>query len=101
MKARIPLTNSQKRAMEAEMKAQMAEYDRKNWEEIDAMVLWVLYSQFGFREKRLRKFYESFAEELRQLIKRYEMSTNDTAWLCARKLKDAGIDISTWSLKED
>lgn len=101
MKARIPPTGIQKKAMNAEIRRQLAEYNEKNADEIDAMVLWVLYSEFGFREKRLKRFYEIFNRELDALRDRYEMTDEDTVWLCTRKLKDAGIDISKWSIKED
>lgn len=98
MKAHLPtpLTNTQKKAMDAEIRKQLAEYDRKDAEEIDAMVLWVLYSEFGFGEKRLRRFFDKFTSELNALTNRYEMTDNDTPWLCTRKLKDAGIDIKKW-----
>lgn len=100
MKARVNLPTSMKKAMDVEIGKQMAEYDRKNWEEIDAMVLWVLRTEFGFGEKRLRQFYDSFNSEMQSLLDRYELCDCDTPWLCTRKLKDAGIDISKWS-KED
>lgn len=100
MKAHMNLPAPGKHAMKAEIQRQMAEYDRKNWEEIDAMVLWVLRTEFGFGEKRLRRFYDSFNSEMQSLLDRYELDDCDTPWLCTRKLKDAGIDISKWS-KED
>lgn len=98
MKAHLPtsLTNTQKKAMDAEIRKQLAEYDRRDAEEIDAMVLWVLYSEFGFGEKRLRRFFDKFTSELKALTDRYVMEDCDTVWLCTRKLKDAGIDISEW-----
>lgn len=102
MKAHLPvsMTSNQKKAMDAEIRKQLADMDRKDAMEIDAMVLWVLYSEFGFREKRLRRFYDKFMAELDALVGRYEMDSSDAAWLCTRKLKDAGIDILQWS-KED
>lgn len=100
MKARVPMTSNQKKVMDAEIRRQLAEYDRQNAMEIDAMVLWVLYSEFGFRKKRLKRFYDKFIPELDALINRYEMVNDDTPWLCIRKLKDAGINILEWS-KED
>lgn len=106
MKARIPvnLTSNQQKAMVEEIKRQLAEYDRANLLEIDAMVLWVLYSEFGFREQRLRRFFDIFNKELTNLTERYQMTDTDLLWLCTRKLKDiAGIDILKWSeeTKED
>ena len=103
MKARLPAMNAnQRKAMEDEIKRQMAEYDEKNTLEIDAMVLWVLYSQFGFGKKKLRKFIDIFNKELDALSERFVMDKkDDIIWLCIRRLKDeAGIDISEWS-KED
>ena len=100
MRARIPIQGQQKKAMDMEIRRQLAGYDEKNTLEIDAMVLWVLYSQFGFGKRRLRKFFDLFNVELDALIKRYVMDNSDVEWLCTRKLKDAGIDISEWS-KED
>lgn len=86
--------------MDMEIRRQLAEYDEKNTLEIDAMVLWVLHSEFGWGEKRLKKFWDCFADELKALTDRYVMENTDTVWLCTRKLKDAGIDILQWS-KED
>lgn len=90
--------------MNMEIQRQLAEYDEKNNQEIDAMVLYILHTQFGWGKKRLRRFYDCFADELKALTDRYLMDDTDTVWLCTRKLKDAGIDISEWSkesLKED
>lgn len=101
MRAHVQLSSNQRRAMDEEIKRQLAEYDKANTLEIDSMVLWVLYSEFGFGKKRLRKFFDKFSEELDALVKRYEMNDTDTSWLCTRKLKDeAGIDISEWSMED-
>lgn len=100
MKARVPIAGMSKKAMNMEIQRQLAEYDKKNTEEIDAMVLYILHTQFGWGEKRLRRFYDCFADELKALTDRYLLDDTDTVWLCTRKLKDAGIDISEWS-KED
>ena len=102
MNARLPpISCNQRKTMEAEIKRSMAEYNEKNLLELDSMILWGTYSQFGFREKRLRKMYECFADEVDALGKRYEMdSYDDEVYLCTHKLKDAGIDILKWS-KED
>ena len=98
MRARIPANTSQKKAIDAEIKQRLAEYDKANTMEIDAMVLWVLYSQFGFGKKRLRRFFDAFTVELEELLDRYVLDNTDTAWLCTRKLKDrVGIDIYEWS----
>ena len=116
MKAHIkqPYTKQGQKALDREIKSQLAEYDRKNMYEVDAMVLWVLYEKFGFGKKRLKQFFDCFnteikalidryqlddkddACEIKALIDRYQLDDKDDAWICTRKLKDAGIDIEQW-----
>lgn len=90
------MSASEKKAMNLEIQRQLAEYDRKNLAELDAMILWVLHDQFGFGPKRLRQYYDSFQTCTDELVKRYEMDTGDEIWLCTQKLKAIGVDIEAW-----
>jgi len=90
------MTAAEKKAMDLEIQRQLAEYDRKHALELDAIILWELHQQLGLGEKRLRKFYNSFAGEIDALIKRYGMNEEDKVWLCTKKLKDYGVDIEQW-----
>lgn len=82
--------------MNQEIRNQLAEYDRKNELEIDAMVLWVLHEEFGFGPKRLRQFYDAFSSTMDILVERYVMDNSDQPWLCTYKLKEIGIDLEEW-----
>lgn len=93
----MDLTVAERKAMEMEIQKTIAEFDRKNALEINAMVLWVLHDQFGFGIKRLRQFYKSFDPALERLFERYEMEDSDRVWLCLRELKEYGIDLEKWS----
>lgn len=101
MKARRIFTANEKKVMETEFKSQLAEWDLKHYNELDAIVLWVLHEQFGFGETRLKKFHDNFVHAVKELIKRYEMDDSDDVWLCTYKLKQHGIDISKWNGEED
>lgn len=90
------LTAAEKKAMDMEIKRQLAEYDRKHAIEIKAITLWVLHEQLGFGEKRLKRFHDGFDAEVKALLERYQMDAEDDVWLCTRKLKEAGIDIEKW-----
>lgn len=90
------LTVAERKAMGMEIQRQIAEYDKKNMLEIDALVLWVLHEEFGFGAVRLKRFFDRFAPALDDLVKRYEMEYDDSVWLCTHKLKELGIDISEW-----
>lgn len=85
---------------EAERMAREAidEMNRKNEEEVDAMALYILHTEFGFGEKRLRRFFDSFYKGLSDLGERYVMTNYDERiWLAKRRLReDCGIDISEW-----
>ena len=93
----VHLTSAEKKAMDMEIRRQIAEYDRKNYREIDAVILWQLHVQLGFGVTRLKKFYNDFGPALCQLIDRYEMDSEEGPWLCTQKLKDElGIDLDEW-----
>ena len=87
------LTAAEKKAMEIEIRAEMAEYHKKHYREIDAIILWVLHEQERYGKIKLKRFYKSFVPAIDNLLKRYEMDTSECAWLCTRKLKEIGIDL--------
>ena len=87
--------------MNQEIRNQLAEYDRKNELEIDAMVLWVLHEEFGFGPKRWRQFYDAFSSAMDMLVKRYVMDDSDQPWLCTYKLKEIGIDLEEWRKEKE
>lgn len=86
-------TAAEKKAMEIEIRRQLAEYTHDNLNEIDALILWHLHEEFGFGKKRLMRFYETFAERVEELSKHYMFDTNEIPWMYTKKLKDYGIDI--------
>lgn len=90
------LTAAERKAMNMEIKRQLAEYDMKHSVELEALVLWVLHEVFGWGETRLRRFHDRFAPEIQDLVQRYQLEDDDDVWLCTQKLKDAGIDIAKW-----
>lgn len=90
-------TAAEHKAMNLEIERQLAEYSRKHANEIDAIILWQLHMQYGFGEKRLRRFYDRFKAEYFDLIKRYEMDEGDNIWLNTYKLKEIGVDIESWN----
>lgn len=92
------LTATERAAMNLEIQKACAEYDRKNANEIDALVLYILMSEFDFSAKKLKKFHEIFGPGIYALCERYEMIDKDDAiWLCTHKLKEKGVDIEEWN----
>ena len=111
MKARVKsgtlkLSPEVRDAMEAEAermaKQAIDEMNMKNEDELDAMALYILHEEFGFGKERLKRFYNRFADGLRELGERYQMNEyDDRLWLCQRKLKEIGIDISELRKERD
>lgn len=97
----VHLSASEQKAMEKEIKRQLIEMDRGNSKEIISIVLWILRDKFGFGEKRLKVVYDALQNDINRLISYYMMDEKDTEWLCTRKLKDSGIDISKWEEDND
>ena len=87
------LSSNEKKAVDIEIRKMIADYDRKNTNEIDSLVLWILHTEFGFGVKRLQKFHDSFNDGIKRLLERYELEDDDQIWLCTHKLKQLGIDI--------
>jgi hypothetical protein len=90
------MTAAERRAADIEIRKQLAEYDRKHTIEIDALVLWILRTEFGFGKKRLRRFYERFGADIHALLDRYVMEQDEAIWLCTFKLEESGIPIKEW-----
>lgn len=94
-------TAAERKAMNLEINRQLMESDEKYKEDIDAMVLYVLMEHYGWKKKRLRKFWKAFVSEHNALRDHYLMdSPGDSAWLAHRKLKEIGVDMHEW-YKED
>lgn len=89
-------TANERKAMLAEINRQCVEFEKAHGVELMARSLWVLHICFGFGEKRLKQFYKEYSKEIAELIEHYELDETDDVWLCTRKLKDAGFDISSW-----
>lgn len=93
----VKLTAKEQEALERAAKEQLAEFDRKNMKEIDAIILYELRRMCGFGYKRLKDFYFDFGHAINDMLNRYELDHNDAAWLAQYKLKnDLGIDLDEW-----
>lgn len=89
----VELTANEKRAMDMEIRRQLTNYNNKNLDNIDALVLWTLHTEFGFGKKRLLRFYHKFNDLFDDLSKYYEFEDDKIPWLYTQKLKEYGIDI--------
>lgn len=97
----VEFSAAERKAMNLEINRQILEKDERYKEDIDAMVLYVLMAHYGWRKKRLRKFWKAFITEHTALRKFYSMDDpGDNEWLAHRKLKQIGVDIHQW-YKED
>ena len=86
-------TPDQKKAMMREIEAQTEEVK----DELIYIVLYVLWHEFGFGEKRLHRFYNVFHERFVSLREWIQGNRSDVVWLCKKKLKDnLDIDIDRW-----
>lgn len=102
---KVQLSNKEINELRSQIKEQaksiFAEYDRKQANEFDAVILWVLHKDFGFGAVRLKRFYDQFSSGIDDLLKRYELSDIDLCWLCTRLLLDEGIDVAQWRIDKE
>ena len=97
----VEFTAQERKAMNLEINRQIAERDERYKEDIDAMILYVLMAHYGWKKKRLRKFWNAFIAEHKALREFYQMNeSGDVEWLAHRMLKEIGVDVHQW-YKED
>lgn len=94
------LNAAERKAMDMEITRQIIERDALYKEDIDAMVLYVLMSHYGWKKKRLHKFWKAFMTEHKALVSSYQIESNDNRYVAHWKLKQIGVDIHQW-YKED
>ena len=94
VKIQPQMTRSQAHALEREIRRQCVEKTRQYEYLLDTVAIYVLHTQFGFGEQRLRKFYDALFTERQAMQDRYQYEIGDDlaeyAMFC--KLRDAGID---------
>lgn len=94
-------TTAEKEAITKEINRQIAEANEKNMANIDAVVLYTLHAHYGWGKKRLRKFWEAFSAENRDLCEWYNMTApQDNVYLAHRKLQEIGVDVREWYKEE-
>lgn len=98
---RARLTLSQQKALELEVHRQLAKYDKDHAKEMSSLILWGLHVEYGFGKNRLRRFYDTFNDNINALVKRYQLDNADDVWLCTRKLKEIGVDIEQWDRESE
>jgi hypothetical protein len=94
------LTVKERKAMDIEIKRQIAAMEREHANALDALVLYALHVHLGWGKTRLRRFYEAFTKEHNRLIEYYEMP-DDNAWLATEKLKEIGVDVAAWNEEKE
>lgn len=93
----VELTSKERKAMDMEINRQLVERDKAYQADVDAMVLYVLMSRYGWKKKRLRQFWDAFNEEHKKLCEYYMMDEpGDNIWLAHRMLKEIGVDVTEW-----
>lgn len=91
------LTASEKKAMDIEINRQIAERISQYAADVDAMVLYTLMAHYGWKKKRLKKFWNAFIEEHKALREFYQANEpGDNEWLAHRMLKEIGVNINEW-----
>lgn len=95
MKALIPLTNKERKAIEREVNKQTAENVKNLSYNLQALILCNLREQLGWGKKRLLRFQKAFLPKLKELEKFYLCENPaELEFVCVYKLKnEVGIDV--------
>lgn len=91
MKARIHGGNLSKSVKNDIAKQFYLLLDKYNYE-ASVQVIHILHFEFGFGEKRLKRFAELLNQMQQEQKERYELQDEDTPWICEEQLRQSGID---------
>ena len=86
-------TAAQRRALKNEVKKEFDKLLGFYNKEVALQVLNILHFDFGFGQSRLQKFADKLTQMQIETIDRYEMTDEDTPWLCEKQLREDGINI--------
>lgn len=86
-------TAAQRRALKIQVKQDFEKLLELYNKEVALQVLNILHFDFGFGQSRLQKFADKLTQMQIETIDRYEMTDEDTPWLCEKQLKEDGINI--------
>ena len=86
-------TATQRRALKIEVAKEFDKLLELYNKEVALQVLHILHFDFGFGQSRLQKFAEKLTQMQIETIDRYEMTDEDTPWLCEKQLKEDGVDV--------
>ena len=89
------MTAAEKKAAELEIRKQLAEYDLNNATEMDALVLYILHTEFGFGEKRFKQFFDAMISVNRWLNENQREGDTEYA---TEKLRERAQKISGMKL---
>ena len=101
LKRRI-LSKDEQLALNKEVYRQLMERADENALYYDAVVLMTLYKFYGFRKRRLRKFFEQYQTVENELHEWYKVSLasadtrEDAKFYALEELKRCGVDLRKW-----
>ena len=87
------LRGAAREEMVHEINQQCLSMDKSFTLDIDTMVLFTLYSRYGWGKKRLKEFYKAMFDSHQAMREYYEM---DEMYPERLKLKEKGIDVEAW-----
>ena len=91
------LNATEQKAMRAEINRQLLKMDEQYSADMDAMILYTLMAHYGWKKKRLKKFWKAFLSEHAKLRAFYQMEERDDGvWLVHKMLGEIGINIKEW-----
>ncbi len=82
-----------KKAIMNEVNNQLAVASERFYRDELSVILWVLYTTYGFGKIRLKRFVTEYETQWKQLRDWYQLLDKDVSWVCREKLKEIGVDL--------
>ena len=87
-------TSREKAIMDKVIRREMLRLDNQLSRDSDALILWVLHTEFGFGKERLLRFWRANFTRHKELCDRYSLGDDSVGWICRKKLIElCGINV--------
>ena len=86
-------TNKQKKIIKQEVSKEFTKQRERYNHNTALQVLHILRFDFGFGQERLQRFADKLCEMQKRQEEFYELSPDDTPWICEKQLENSGIDV--------
>lgn len=97
----VEFSSSEKKIIDKEVGKIVIKAVKDSEKDIDASILWMLHTKYGFGRKKLREVWHFMAALNKEYEAYYDLEPGEGAWVARKLLSDYGVDLDAWYDEEE